>query len=35
MYKHILSISGSSFIRLSVAFVFPDPQPPVVNILYE
>ena len=28
------SISGSLFIRLRNAFVFPDPEPPNINILY-
>ena len=27
-------ISGSLFIILSYAFVFPDPEPPTINILY-
>ena len=26
-------MSGSWFIRLSSAFAFPDPQPPIINIL--
>ena len=29
-----LSISGSWFIRLSNAYVCPDPEPPTINILY-
>ena len=29
-----LPISGSWFIRLSNAFVFPDREPPTINILY-
>ena len=33
-YKHILSISGWLFIKFSNAFVFPDPEPPIINILY-
>ena len=28
-YKYILSISGWLFIKLSNAFVFPDPEPPI------
>ena len=33
-YKYILSISGCWFIRLNNEFVFPDPEPPIINILY-
>ena len=33
-YKYILSISGWLFIKFSNAFVFPDPKPPIINILY-
>ena len=33
-YKYILSVSGSLFIKLSNAFVFPDPEPPTTNIVY-
>ena len=29
----MLSISGSLFIRLNNEFVFPDPEPPIINIL--
>ena len=29
-----MSIFGSWFIRLSNAFVFPDPDPPIINIAY-
>ena len=34
-YKKNLSMSGSWFIRLSHAFVFLDPKPLTINILYE
>ena len=34
VYKQILSISGSSFIRLVNEFVFLDRESPIVNILY-
>ena len=30
----MLSVSGSLFIRLNNALVFPDPAPPTINILY-
>ena len=33
--RKILSIPGSWFIRLSNAFVVPDPEPPTINILYD
>ena len=33
-YKYILSMSGWLFIRFSNAFLFPDPEPPIINILY-
>ena len=33
-YKYILSISGWLFIKFSNALTFPDPQPPIINILY-
>ena len=33
-YKQILSISICSFIKLINAFVFPDPELPIINILY-
>ena len=33
-YKYILSISGCLFIKFNNAFVFPDPEPPIINILY-
>ena len=33
-YKYILSISGWLFIKFNNAFVFPDPEPPIINILY-
>ena len=33
-YKEILSILYCSFIKLSNAFVFPDPEPPTIKILY-
>ena len=32
--KNILSLSGWWFIRLSRAFVFPDPETPTFSILY-
>ena len=32
--KKTLSVSGSWFIRLSSAFVFPDPEPQTINILH-
>ena len=33
-YKYILSISCWLFVKFVNAFVFPDPQPPIINILY-
>ena len=33
-YKNILSISIRLFIKFNNAFVFPDPEPPIINILY-
>ena len=33
-YKKILSKYGSWFIRLTNAFVFPDPEPQTIKILY-
>ena len=33
-YKYILSISGWLLIKFNNAFVFPDPEPPIINILY-
>ena len=33
-YKYILSISGWLFTKFNNAFVFPDPEPPIINILY-
>ena len=33
-YKKILSTSGYLFIKLSNAFVFPDLEPPIINIWY-
>ena len=33
-YKYILSISGWLFIKVNNAFVFSDPEPPIINILY-
>ena len=32
--RKTLSVSGSWFIRLSSAFVFSDPEPQTINILY-
>ena len=34
VYKYILSISGWWSIEFNDAFVFPDPEPLVINILY-
>ena len=31
----MLSISGCWFIKLNNGFVFPDPEQPIINILYE
>ena len=33
-YKYYLPISGRLFIKFNNAFVFPDPDPPIINILY-
>ena len=33
-YKYILSISGWLFIKFNNAFVFPDPEPPIIGYLY-
>ena len=33
-YKYILSISGWLFIKFSNAFVFPDTEPPIIDIVY-
>ena len=33
-YKYILSMSGWFSIKLNNKFVFPDPEPPIINILY-
>ena len=33
-YKQILSMSGCWSIRLNNDFVFPDPEPPIIYILY-
>ena len=33
-YKYILSISGWLFIKFNNAFVSPDPEPPIIIILY-
>ena len=33
-YKYILSIFGWLFIKVNNAFVFPDPEPPTISILY-
>ena len=34
VYKYVLLISGCQLIRLKNEFVFPNPEPPVINILY-
>ena len=34
VYKYILSISAWLFIKFNNAFVFPDPEPPIISILY-
>ena len=34
-YKYILSIHGWLFIKFNKAFVFPDTESPIINILYE
>ena len=33
-YKYILAISGWLFIKFNNAFVFLDPEPPIINIFY-
>ena len=33
-YEYILPISSWLFIKFNNAFVFPDPEPPIINILY-
>ena len=33
-YECILPMSGSLFIKLDNAFVFPDSKPPIINNLY-
>ena len=33
-YKYISLISGWLFIKFNNAFIFPDPEPPVISILY-
>ena len=33
-YKYILSISGWLFIKFNKAFLFPDPEPLIISILY-
>ena len=33
-YKHIFSMSGCFSIKFNNEFVYPDPEPPVVNILH-
>ena len=33
-YKYILSMSGWFSIKFNNTFVFPDPEPPIINILY-
>ena len=33
-HRYILSISGCWLIKSNNEFVFPDPEPPVINILY-
>ena len=35
MHTYILSVSSWWFIRLSNAFIFCDPEPPIINVLYE
>ena len=34
-YKYILSMSGWLFIKFNNVFVFPDPESPIINIMYE
>ena len=33
-YQYILSISGYLFIEFNNTFAFPDPEPPIINILH-
>ena len=33
-YRYILSMSGWFFIKFNNAFVFQDPEPPTISILY-
>ena len=33
-YKYILSMSGWLSIKFNNTFVFPDPEPPIIDILY-
>ena len=33
-YKYILSMSGYFSIKFNNTFVFPEPEPPIINILY-
>ena len=33
-YKYILSMSGCFSIKFNNKFVFPDPEPSIINILY-
>ena len=33
-YKYILSISGYLFNEFNNSFVFPDPEPPIISILF-
>ena len=33
-YKYILSMSGQFFLKFNNTFVFSDPEPPIINILY-
>ena len=34
MYKYILLMSGWFSIKFNNTYVFPDPEPPIINILY-
>ena len=34
IYKYILSISDCLFIKFNNAFVLPDPEPPIIGIMY-
>ena len=34
-YKYILSIFGWLFIKFNNTFIFPDPEPLIINILFE